>query len=828
MELIIAEKNNAAERIAEILGGGSHSTRRVNGVTVYEWNDGHQCSIGLAGHVVEVDFTDEYDDWNAHDPSALVEAPVVKETSKEDIVNAVESLSKEASRVVIATDYDSEGELIGKEAYEIVKEAADVPVDRVRFSSLTPGEVKEAFDDREDLDFDLAAAGEARQIIDLIWGAALTRYLSLAGHRYGNDYLSVGRVQSPTLKILVDREKEIEEFDPETYWEIYADLVKDSSEFEAQYFYRDDDGNEAERIWDADVSDAVYENVLEAAEARVESVNTRTRNDYPPTPFDTTQFIRAAGAIGFSAQRAMSVAEDLYTEGFISYPRTDNTVYPDDIDAPGVLEMLANHVEFDEDAGDLLDGTLSPTSGDKETTDHPPIYPTALVDRDELSDDEWRIYELVCRRFMATFSDAAVWEHVKAVFDVGGERFKANGKRLIEPGYHAVYPYFNTSESHVPALEEGESVEIEDSEKEEKETQPPNRIGQSKLVERMEDEGIGTKSTRHNTIQKLYDRGYVEGSPPKPTGLARAVIQAMEEYADLVTDPEMTEQLEEDMERIAEGDVSEEQVMKESREMLDRVFEILEENEEEIGESLREGLKDDRTLGPCDECDHDLVVRSSRGGSYFVGCDGYPDCENTYPLPSRGDPILLDETCEEHGLQHVKMLAGQSTFTHGCPRCKTEEAEDEEDVVIGDCPDCGDSDDGELAIKRTPRGGRLVGCTRYPDCDYSLPLPRRGDVEVTDEICGEHGLPEVEIHTGGDEPWELGCPICNYESYKKQQQEDEGLKAVKGIGDATAEKLEEADIESVDDLQEADPEELAERVDNVSASRIRDWQDASA
>ncbi|MFP4187823.1 MAG: DNA topoisomerase I [Halobacteriales archaeon] len=827
MELVIAEKNNAAERIAEILSGGDFSTGRVNGVTTYEWHDatGERVCIGLAGHVVEVDFTDEYNDWHAVEPSELVDAEIEKKPSKKDIVSAVERLARDAHRAVIATDYDSEGELIGKEAYEIIKDATDVPVDRVRFSSLTPNEVREAFDDRDELDFDLAAAGEARQIIDLIWGAALTRYLSLASNRLGDSYLSVGRVQSPTLKILVDREKEIEEFEPDPYWEIEADL-RDGEEFTARHFYKED-GKEQERVWDEETAQAVYERASGAPAAETVGVRTRTRNDYPPKPFDTTQFIRAAGSLGFNASRAMSVAEELYTNGFISYPRTDNTVYPDDVDVYGVLGVLENHDEFAEDAAELAELGRAPTSGDKETTDHPPIYPTALAELDELTDDEWQVYELVVRRFFATLAPPAKWEHVRATFEIDGDSYKANGKRMLEAGYHAYYPYFGTDENRLPELEEGEALEVAEARIEEKETQPPSRIGQSKLVERMEDEGVGTKSTRHNTIDKLYSRGYIESNPPRPTGLARAVVEAMDEYADLVTDPEMTEQLEEDMRRIAEGEVPQDEVMEESREMLDRIFEILDEKEDEIGETLLEGLKKDRTLGECPECGGDLVVRTSRRGDEFVGCDSYPDCENTYPLPDDGKLVLVDETCDEHGLKHVKVLNGRSTYVHGCPICKAEEAEEEDDIVIGDCPDCGDTEGGELAIKRTRRGGRLVGCTRYPDCDYSLPLPRRGELEVTDELCDEHDLPELVVHqSNDDEPWELGCPICNYESYKAEQEEKKGLRAIDGVGPATEEKLEDAGVETVDDLNDADAEELAEDVDGVSASRIQEWQSA--
>jgi len=1366
VELIIAEKNNAAERIAEILSGGGFSTNRVGGVNTYEWDDRgeRRVCMGLAGHVVEVDFADEYNDWHDVEPSELVDAEIEKNPSKKDIVSAVERLARQANTAVIATDYDSEGELIGKEAYEIIKDTTKIPVDRVRFSSLTPNEVREAFEDREELDFDLAAAGEARQIIDLIWGAALTRYLSLASNRLGDSYVSVGRVQSPTLKMIVDRDREIRKFDPETYWEIKTDLREDSDEFEARYFYKEDN-REQERVWDEDDANAVYGRADEASKADVVDVNTRRRNDYPPTPFDTTQFIRAAGAVGYSASHAMDLAEDLYTNGFISYPRTDNTVYPDDIDVGGVLGVLANHEEFEDDAGELLELGRSPTSGDKETTDHPPIYPTSLASPNELSDDEWEVYELVVRRFMATVAPPAEWEHVRATFEIEGDTYKANGKRLVDEGYHAYYPYFNTSENYLPPLEEDEKVAVVEARLEEKETQPPSRIGQSKLVEKMEDEGVGTKcltkdtrvivpdddregdvrrirtdtlfelgqtvladgdtdiavsdshepgsvlsldhdtmtvgwceetlvsrreleedeevyrietptssfsvtgehpvyvhadegvrvvpaseigegdplvaarpshtveptdevalsweafvedcdkstklygtgcndavaearnrrgesqhdfaahygtyhdavsrfetgdrdpplwllgelglepepdcihglndevvfnspfpvewspalvrllasvlgdgsvhvpegntvdlryhntdialverfvrdfeevfgvepmvnrretddhrktkyqvqapsavarvvvrildgfsvadipddlqpvfvgalfddeghistdgkafisntnhellrevrdalagdgvdaklnepqhklyvrgrrdlerfldtvpvraddkfyrglsrlrgysvtrqkahllkhvsrgerssdeiaslldvtrdmanrylhelreegyvtrraegsnrshdgnrmyyysadedefrmsvyatvarepctasvttveerdyegyvydltvdenapnfaleggavvhnSTRHNTIQKLYDRGYIENSPPRPTALARAVVEAMDEYADLVTDAEMTEQLEEDMRRIADGEATRDEVMDESREILERIFDILDEHEEEIGDALREGLKEDRTLGECPECGGDLVVRSSRGGSEFVGCDSYPDCENTYPLPSDGNLVLQPDRCEEHGLKHVKVLKGRGTYVYGCPICKEEEAEEDDDIVIGDCPDCGDDEGGDLAVKKTKSGGRLVGCTRYPDCDYSLPLPRKGELEVADEICDEHGLPEIVIHQSwSDEPWELGCPICNYENYKKEQEKDEGLQAIDGLGPATEEKLEDAGVESVDELNDADPDELAEQVDGISASRIEDWQSA--
>ncbi|EMA35946.1 DNA topoisomerase I [Halobiforma lacisalsi AJ5] len=841
MELIITEKDNAARRIADILSGGTYDSSRENGVNVYEWG-GKRC-VGLSGHVVGVDFPAEYSDWRDVEPVELIDADVEKTATKENIVATLRILARKANRVTIATDYDREGELIGKEAYEIVRDVnEEVPIRRVRFSSITENEVQDAFENPDELDFDLAAAGEARQIIDLIWGAALTRFLSLSAGQLGDDFISVGRVQSPTLKLIVDREREIQAFDPEDYWELFADLAKDDTSFEAQYFYRDEDGNEAERVWEEATADEVYETLADREAATVVDVNRRTRTDTPPTPFNTTQFIRAAGALGYSAQRAMSIAEDLYTAGYITYPRTDNTVYPDDLEPADLLDEFVGHSVLGDSAESLLedaDDEIEPTRGDEETTDHPPIHPTGEIpSRGDVSDDEWEIFELVVRRFYATVADAAVWEHLKVVTEVDEYRLKSNGKRLVEPGYHEVYPYFSTAENYVPDVDEGEELRLTDVELEEKQTQPPRRYGQSRLIETMEDMGIGTKSTRHNTLEKLYDRGYIESDPPRPTKLAMAVVDAAENYADRVVSEEMTAQLEADMDAIASGEADLSEVTDESREMLEEIFANLAESRDEIGDHLRKSLKDDKRLGPCPECGEDLLVRSSRHGSYFVGCDGYPDCEYTLPLPSTGKPLILDEECEKHGLNEVKMLAGRQTFVHGCPLCKAEEAG--EGPVLGDCPECGESataessrdeggetadeHGGELAVKTLQNGSRLVGCTRYPDCEYSLPLPRRGEIEVTDEHCEEHDLPELVIHSG-DEPWELGCPICNYQEFQARESESgSDLEALDGLGAKTVEKLADAGIESIDDLTDADPDAVAEAVDGVSADRIRSWQ----
>ena len=534
-ELIVTEKDNAARRIAEILSGDSATTERMNDVNVYKWG-GKRC-IGLSGHVVGVDFPPEYNDWRDVEPVELIDAPVTKQPTQEGIVAALRRLARNASRVVIATDYDREGELIGKEAYELVREVnEDAPIDRVRFSSITENEVQSAFAEPDDLDFDLAAAGEARQTIDLTWGAALTRFLSLSARQLGDDFISVGRVQGPTLKLIVDREREIQAFDPESYWELYGELRKETGDpFEASYFYLNDAGNETDRVWNESVANALTQALAAADGATVDDVRRRTQTDEPPAPFNTTQYIRAAGSLGYSAQRAMSIAEDLYTAGYVTYPRTDNTVYPEDLDPRELLEMLGDSNAFAEDAASLLErDPIEPTEGDEETTDHPPIHPTGeLPSASALSDAEWEVYELIVRHFMATCAEPATWERLKVVALANGEatdalaaadidpasalrdpgsadgtpelaadgglRLKANGKRLLEAGYHDVYPYRSSDERIVPDVDVGETLTLGERRTEAKETQPPRRYGQSRLIEEMESRGVGTKATRHRT-----------------------------------------------------------------------------------------------------------------------------------------------------------------------------------------------------------------------------------------------------------------------------------------------------------------------------------------
>jgi len=656
MHLIVTEKDIAAKRIAEILSDGAASATKVASANAYRFNS--TVVLGLRGHIVKLDFPDEYRDWktNLHE---LIRADVVTVPTHKSIVSGLKRAAKDADRVTIATDFDTEGELIGLEACAIVKSVKDVGVDRVRFSSMTPIEVKRAFRSPTKIDLNLAHSGEARQAVDLIWGAALTRYISTAAKRLGNRFLSAGRVQSPTLALIVDRERRIAQFVAEPYWEIYIDLSTSSETFHAKH--------QTDRFRNKASATAAAQNIGDTA--TVVTFAKTEREDTPPKPFNTTEFLAAASALGISASRAMETAERLYTAGWISYPRTDNTVYPNELDLRLSVSMFRSG-PFAENARLLLQKKqLVATRGKKQTTDHPPIYPTMRATQADLEPQSWKVYELVVRRFFATLSDPARWCTKKVTLDSQGELFRATGLELSHQGWRYHYPYAQTQERYLPDLREGDVLTVTNKQLVEKETQPPQRWGQGQLIKKMEELGLGTKSTRHEIIKKLAQRGYVDVNPLRPTGIACSVTQSLERYAPTITKPEMTRLLEEEMEKVKAGTLSKEFVVVSSRDILDKVLSTLDEQHEEISISLQKGLRGDATVGTCPQCSSDLVVRRSKRGGRFVGCSGYPQCTFGLPLPKSGRLRITARKCKQHDMRLIKVQSGKRFWDLGCPQC---------------------------------------------------------------------------------------------------------------------------------------------------------------
>lgn len=811
MKLVITEKNDAAEKIAALLSeAGKPKKDKVYDTPVYRFTrDGEEwVTIGLRGHILAPDFPTElkFNDkqgwfavseegevlpadvpdglprppfkkkkpfledgvdikgWKVPSLPYLVWAPVEKLPAEKGIIRSLKNLAKKADSVVIGTDFDREGELIGSDALAQVLEVnPDVPVSRARYSAYTRGEIEHAFANLVDLDQNLADAGESRQYIDLIWGAALTRYLTMARFGGFGNVRSAGRVQTPTLALVVERERERMAFVPEDYWIINGRAseqgVDEDSSFKISHakgrFSVEDEANEA------------FSHVKDAAQGTVTSVTKRSRTQRPPAPFNTTSLQAAAAAEGLSPARTMRLAESLYMDGLISYPRVDNTVYPPSLDLRATAKMLAGVPQYAPYVAKLTAAPeLHATRGKQFDTDHPPIYPTGVGDPSKLQPAEWKLYNLIARRFLATLSDLATIEGTKLAIDVAGEPFVASGDVLKVPGFRAIYPFGLKRDEQLPALAEGDVVDVRDLALEAKQTEPPARYSQGKLIQEMEKRGLGTKSTRASIIERLYTVKYLKNDPVEPSQLGMAIIDALHTYAPRITTPDMTSELEQDMTKVAEGTDTQDQVVYHSRALLAGMLDALIEHKDDLGEAIADAVTADARVGACPKCGRDLVIKSSaktRGS--FVGCMGWPDCDVTYPLPSgvRYEAIEGEAgVCPECGAPRIKCKPFRAKAYEMCinPKCPTNY---EPDLKVGECKVCAEAGrHGDLIAHKSERSGkRFIRCTNYDECGVSYPLPARGKLTATDETCPECGAPMIVVETARG-PWKkcvnMDCP----------------------------------------------------------------------
>ncbi len=699
MRLIVTEKNNSAKKIADILSGGTAKEGASYKTPYYEWSDadGDHMAIGLKGHVLNPAFPESYNNWQETNPRDLIDAELIKEPTDKNVVRALNKVAKDADDLVIATDFDREGELIGLEALQEIVEAnpklgelemnggsggaGGSAVKRARYSALTKDEIERAFANLDELSYPLANAGAARQDMDLIWGATLTRAVSTATRRFGSNFLSVGRVQSPTLGLIVQRELERRAHVPEPFWEVTATFGHADGSFLAEHT--------TDKFWKKEEAEAAVAN--SKTPGTVKEITARKNTRKPPTPLNTTAFTSdASSRLGITPSRAMRIAEDLYMDGYISYPRTDNTVYPSSLETNELINALVRVDDF-KAAEFLLDGrSLEPTRGKKETTDHPPIYPTQAVNPHRLearSEAHRRVYELVARRFLATFSPPMVSEGTRANIETAkgtpsaeaGETYFVRGSVVIDPGFAAIYTYARSADTEIPKLEEGQELALEGVEMEGKETPPPPRISQGKLIEMMEERGLGTKATRADIIQKLYDRGYVFGNPPEPSETGIAMSKAFEHYVPRMATPDMTAEMEAEMDQIAAGEMTKDRVLADSRDMLRSAFDEMgddvrtEDEKAKWRKFAREvwaGMDQDRVLGPCIVCQEAgrkqedgspnmlRIIKARKSGKRFVGCQGWdgdnpdsPDsCDQTFPLPQRVRGLYkIEEVCSVCG-----------------------------------------------------------------------------------------------------------------------------------------------------------------------------------
>jgi DNA topoisomerase-1 len=647
---VICEKPSAVQKIAEAIAGRRVAQKELMGIPYCEFErDGKLFVVAPAmGHLFTLKSKKSLKDYPVFDLEWVPIYEVEKGArNAARFIKALKELARGADEFISACDFDVEGSVI---AFNILRficgEEAVAKAKRMKFSALTRDELRRSFENMMDrLDFEVINAGLARHYLDWYWGMNLSRFLSSAAERAGGRFikLSAGRVQTPTLRILLDRDREIKEFKPVPFWVLKAIVEFDGQELVAEH--------EVERFWEREEAERARA-ACAGHPAKVAKVARRSASRSPPPPFDLgTLQSEAYRCFGFTPMRTQTIAQDLYQAALISYPRTSSQKLPPSIGYREILGRLARvSPEYARVAEDLLRaGRLSPVEGRKTDPAHPAIYPTGEP-LGELPEPHKKLYDMIVRRFLAVFDSPAVVEGMRADLDIGGQRFILRGQRLISPGWLRSYgKYVDLEEQPLPDLEEGEELPVREIVLEERKTQPPPRFNPASLVREMEARGLGTEATRGQIIQTLYDRGYIRGNQISVTQLGQAVVEGLRVCPAILSE-DLTARFEEEMRRVQEGKADWEEVVRRAREELSRLIAEMREKEAEVGESLLQAHRRLSVLGKCPKCGKDLrVVVARKSGKRFVGCSSYPSCDFSLPLPQQGMIELVEKPCGRCG-----------------------------------------------------------------------------------------------------------------------------------------------------------------------------------
>ena len=679
--LIITEKPDAAQRIAEALDAKQKPRKsETNHVPYYIANHDKQIVVAPAiGHLYTV----------AAEAKGRTHYPVftfqwqpryIAERNAKHTRQWIESftrLAKDADTFIDACDYDVEGSLIG---YTILKHACgnkETIAKRMKYSTLTTKELEKAYATLlPHLDFGLIEAGRTRHEVDWLFGINLTRALTVAAKKHSGQYstLSTGRVQGPTLKFLALRERSIRTFVPTPYWTIRAEIEICGQTFEAQY--------EKEKIETKPEANAVL-NACKAKAGTVEKIEVRQFEQAPPVPFDLgTLQSEAYSLFRYAPKHTLDIAQRLYLDALISYPRTSSQKLPAAINYEAILKGLNRASEYQRLTAELLAKTrLTPNEGRREDPAHPAIYPTGETPKRVLNYSERKIWDLIVRRFMAVFAEPATRQTVEVIINVNGHHFHLKGRRTLKEGWlHFYGPYARSEESPLPPITEGQLVHIKRINLEDRFTTPRQRYNPSSLLKRMEKAEIGTKATRADTIQTLYDREYIRNERIMVTDLGFEILEVLEEYCPTVVSIRLTRELEEKMNNIQANSEKSEEVLADTVQTLRPIMQNLKEKEKIIGEQLSEVIRksklEERVVGPCPTCRTGqlVILHSRKTGKRFVGCTNYFKglCKTAFPLPQRGDIRPLGRTCPSCGWPTVQVrMKGRRLWTLCLnPRCQ--------------------------------------------------------------------------------------------------------------------------------------------------------------
>ncbi|MBI2631561.1 topoisomerase DNA-binding C4 zinc finger domain-containing protein [Candidatus Pacearchaeota archaeon] len=678
--LIITEKPQAAQKIASALGKPEKNT--ILGVSYYEVSlNGKKIIIASAvGHLFNLTYKEGQKGWPIFELEWKPSYLKGRAAFTKRYFDLLKKLTRKASEIILATDFDIEGEVIGWNILRFICQRDNAK--RMKFSTLTANELKRAYDSPlSQLEWGNAYAGETRHYVDWLYGVNLSRALMSSLKKNGSfKILSIGRVQGPALKIIIDRERDIKSFKPVPYWQVFANIKRNSKETTILELKHPKD------IFDESILE-IFKSIREGIAETIKSEELIS----PPHPFDLTTLQREAYRLyKINPSETLSIAQKLYLDSLISYPRTSSQKIPFSIEPKKILKALEK--KFPEAKLALRE---KPVEGKKSDPAHPSIHPTGEIV--ELSERDEKIYSLIARRFIAVFSPDArtankkivlnavnkegnfitykvseknlndgkilkeeedEHENIKQAQDNNGQleksskgktqkevpiTFVAFGLTFIEKGWTSFYP-IKIDEQEIPDLIG--RVKIDKIRIEEKETMPPSRFTPASLVSILERKNLGTKTTRSMIVDTLFDRGYLDGRSIQATPLGITLIESLEKYSPIIIDENLTRQLEEEMENIqlAKSDFQkrESEVIEKTKRLISDISKEFKAKEIEIGKELMKGIEHQRneqiqnnTLNPCPACKEGKlrILYSKKSKRYFIGCSNYPKCTQTFSLP---------------------------------------------------------------------------------------------------------------------------------------------------------------------------------------------------
>ena len=610
---------------------------------------------------------------------------------KGDVIKELKKEAKKSKRVYLATDPDREGEAISWHlAYILGIDENDEC--RIEFNEITKDAIKKAIKNPRNIDLKLVDAQQARRVLDRLLGYQISPIL-WAKVRKG---LSAGRVQSVTTKLICEREREINDFVPKEYWSLEIEgKTKDNENITFKFISYN---NEKIELNNEEEVNHILENIKNE-KLVVEKIESKTRRKSAPKPFTTSMLQQeAANKLSFTTKKTMMVAQELYegvdiegegTVGLISYIRTDSKRISDEAKEKAKTYII-------DDLGEKYYKEHKEKKDNKEKKKvqdaHEAIRPTSVFRtpdsiKSSLSRDQFKLYNLIWRRFVASQMEDSLFDVLTVDCKIGNALFRASGSVMKFDGYTKVYNFTERQDKILPPIAENDELEVNKFLPNQHFTQPPARYTEASLVKTLEELGIGRPSTYAPTITTILNRGYVEkeGTSLHPTELGMIVTDILDINFQKFIDVDFTVQMESKLDEIEEGDIQ-------WKDVVGEFYEPLREAIKEANEKIEKINMDEETDEICEECGSNMVIKYGRFGK-FMACKNYPECKNTKPLVNKIG---------------VK-----------CPKCK----------------------DGEIILRKSKKGKAFYGCSNYPECDFiSWNKP-------TGEVCKECGSYMIEKRT---------------------------------------------------------------------------------